>query len=378
MNTYAEVFPPGEFLRDELEARDWSQTQFAAIIGRPVRTVNEIIAGKRSITAETALQLEAPLGTSAELWMNLESQFQLSKVRQSESTIQRKALLHSRFPVRDLAKRGWIDATDEVALLEQQLLKHYCLSSLDDEPSWAHAAKKSSYEGMTYLQWSWIFRVKQIASSLVAPKYDEAKLRGSLPRLKDLMSAPEEARHVPKILNAAGVRFVLVEALPASKIDGVCLWLDENRPVIGMSCRLDRIDNFWFVLRHEIEHLLQEHGKDAGMKLDEDLTGSNDTSGLDDERIANEAASEFGVTEAELRNYVARVNPYIFSREKIIGFSLRLSLHPGIVVGRLHRHMEKRGDSSAYRFLRDYLIKVRHIVAMSGPVDGWGNVYPIA
>ena len=55
MNTYAEVFPPGEFLRDELEARNWSQTEFAEIIGRPVRLINEIIAGKRAITPETAV-----------------------------------------------------------------------------------------------------------------------------------------------------------------------------------------------------------------------------------------------------------------------------------------------------------------------------------
>ena len=47
------------------------------------------------------------------------------------------------------------------------------------------------------------------------------------------------------------------EALPSSKIDGVCLWLDQHSPVIGMSLRFDRIDNFWFVLGHEIEHALK-------------------------------------------------------------------------------------------------------------------------
>jgi HTH-type transcriptional regulator / antitoxin HigA len=46
----AQAFSPGEFLRDELEARDWTQAEFAEIIGRPVRLVNELIAGKRGIT----------------------------------------------------------------------------------------------------------------------------------------------------------------------------------------------------------------------------------------------------------------------------------------------------------------------------------------
>ena len=59
----AEVFPPGEFLQDELAARGWTQTEFAEIIGRPTRVVNEIIAGKRSISPETARDLAAGLGT---------------------------------------------------------------------------------------------------------------------------------------------------------------------------------------------------------------------------------------------------------------------------------------------------------------------------
>ncbi|KAI1694314.1 hypothetical protein Ddc_22202 [Ditylenchus destructor] len=52
-----------------------------------------------------------------------------------------------------------------------------------------------------------------------------------------------------------------VEALSGSKIDGACFWLDAHKPVIGMTLRFDRIDNFWFVLRHEIEHVLREDGR---------------------------------------------------------------------------------------------------------------------
>ena len=79
MKNHAEIFPPGEFLIDELDARDWTQTEFAEIIGRPFRLVNEIALGKRTITPETAIQIAVGLGTSPELWMNLEAQFQLSR-----------------------------------------------------------------------------------------------------------------------------------------------------------------------------------------------------------------------------------------------------------------------------------------------------------
>src|ERR1700730_16372427 len=61
----AEVFPPGEFLGDELEARGWTQTEFAEIISRPQKLVNDIVLGKRSVTPETAADFFAALGTAA-------------------------------------------------------------------------------------------------------------------------------------------------------------------------------------------------------------------------------------------------------------------------------------------------------------------------
>jgi HTH-type transcriptional regulator / antitoxin HigA len=195
----------------------------------------------------------------------------------------------------------------------------------------------------------------------------------ALTQLHALLPAPEEIRRVPRILGDAGVRFVLVEALPGSKIDGACLWLSDDQPVVALSGRLDRIDNFWFVLRHELEHLIQEHGKDAYVKLDEDLSESESAK---DESTANMAASEFVVPENELNGYMARVNPYFFSEERVLGFAGRIGVHPGIVVGRLQKRLEKSNYPNPYRFLRHYLVKVRHFVSQSAPTDGWGNPYP--
>lgn len=75
----AKVFHPGVHLRDELEALGWSQVEFAEIIGRPVRLVNEIVNGKRGISAKTARELGAALGTSPEFWMRLDTSYQLWK-----------------------------------------------------------------------------------------------------------------------------------------------------------------------------------------------------------------------------------------------------------------------------------------------------------
>jgi HTH-type transcriptional regulator/antitoxin HigA len=375
MNTYAEVFPPGEFLKDELEARNWSQTEFAEIIGRPVRLINEIIAGKRAITPETAIQLSASLGTSAELWMNLESQFQLSKVKAPDALIERKAKLYEKFPVREMIRRGWVAGNDDIEILEQHFLEFYCISSVEEPPRLAHAAKRTSYGGEpSILQQSWLFRVKHVASSFVLPKFNPEALRQRLSSIQALQTDPAELRHITKLLNEVGVRFVLVEALPGSKIDGACLWLSDTQPVIAMSSRLDRIDNFWFVLRHEIEHVLLGHGKDEPM-LDEDIGESE--SEQEEEKLANEAASQFGVSDEELNGYIARVNPYFFARERVVGFAARLKVHPGIVVGRLHKTLEKRKYPESYKYLRDHLVKVRQFVTQSAPADGWGTVFPV-
>ncbi len=79
----AVVLPPGETIRAELQARNWTQRFFARRIGRPTQAVNEIIRGRRQITAETALALGEVFGTSAELWMGLEGRYRLHLARQN-------------------------------------------------------------------------------------------------------------------------------------------------------------------------------------------------------------------------------------------------------------------------------------------------------
>ncbi len=87
----AEVFPPGEYLRDELEARGWTQTRFARIIGRPLQTVNGIINGKIRITAQTAKEIAAAFETSAELWMNLQKSYDLFMTPDADPAIHERA-----------------------------------------------------------------------------------------------------------------------------------------------------------------------------------------------------------------------------------------------------------------------------------------------
>tara|TARA_B100000315_G_C14198586_1_gene416598 strand:- start:101 stop:388 length:288 start_codon:yes stop_codon:yes gene_type:complete len=74
------VIPPGEYLAEEIEARDISQKDLARRMGRPANTINEIINEKKGITAETALQLEGVMPEiPARFWLNLETDYQLTR-----------------------------------------------------------------------------------------------------------------------------------------------------------------------------------------------------------------------------------------------------------------------------------------------------------
>lgn len=364
MKAIAEVFPPGEFLKDELEARGWNQTELADIMGRPVRLINEIIAGKRAVMPETAVQLAHAFGTSPELWLNMESRYQLSKVSEPVDLIARRARLYERYPVREMMRRRWIEPTKNIDALEGQFLAHFGIKAVDETPAFRHAAKKSNpLECASMLQLAWLFRARKLAEELVCVPYSQAALRAAVPRLAALLTAPEETRHVPRALAECGVRFVVVEPIPGTKIDGSCFWLSDNKPAIALSLRLDRIDNFWFVLRHEIEHVLQGHGKASGFVLDDDLDANDQVS--EEEVVANNAAEDFCVPRDEMTGFLARVAPF-FSEERVVGFARRLGVHPGIVVGQLQRRLRR------WDLLRRHQAKIRQFLTASARTDGWG------
>jgi len=68
---------PGEVLRDELDALGLSAAAFAAALDVPANRISTILAGKRAVTADTALRLGRFFGTSAKFWLNLQDQYDL-------------------------------------------------------------------------------------------------------------------------------------------------------------------------------------------------------------------------------------------------------------------------------------------------------------
>jgi HTH-type transcriptional regulator/antitoxin HigA len=364
--TPAEVFPAGEFLKDELDERGWTQTEFAGIIGRPIRAVNELILGKRAITPETAHEIAAALGTSAQLWMNLDAAYQLSKVAPVDERISREATLRERFPVREMRKRGWIKEVNSYDELEASVLAYFGLQSVTDAFRFAHAARRNYGEDLSSMQIAWLIRVQQMASALQMGRYSEEKLRAAIPRLERLMTEPEEIRHVAKILADCGVRFVVVEPIPGSKIQGVCFWINDGQsPVIGLTLKGDHIDRFWFDLWHEITHILRGDGKDEPILDDFD----NPTSEHENERAANEGAADHCVPNGPMRDFIARHNP-MFSEKSLIGFARLMKRHPGIIAGQIQK------QTGRWELFKKLQPRVREIIIQSVLTDGYGRTGP--
>jgi HTH-type transcriptional regulator / antitoxin HigA len=364
----AEVFPPGDFLREELEARGWTVSDLAEILGRPASTLNEVINGKRGITPETARGLAEAFGTSAEYWMRLDTYYQLYRKTTEGDGVARRAKLYSRAPIRHMVKRGWIEPSDDIETLEMRVLRFLNIESLDAAPSFRTAARMSaSYVSIAPPQEAWLARAGQLAHAVQVGSFSKDKVDAALYQLALLTHEPREVRHVPRILSEAGIRFVIVEPLPESKIDGASFWLASDAPVVALSLRFGRIDSFWFTLLHEIGHIVN-----GDQSVDDDLleAARSDSGRPERERLADQFASENLIPQKQIEGFIARVRP-VYSTRRILGFAETVHVHPGIVVGQLQHRRE-----ISWANFRGMLVSVREWVTGSAMTDGWGTAVP--
>ncbi|MBL9064030.1 helix-turn-helix domain-containing protein [Tabrizicola sp.] len=369
---------PGQLIEALLEQKGWTQRALGVVLDKADTTINRLISGKASLDAETALMLEEVFSVPAEEFLRLQKGYDLAQARivmRPDPARAVRATLYGDLPLADMIKRGWISAENirDTENVDKGLMRFFGVNRPEDIEVLPHAAKKTAVNtDATPAQIAWLYRVKQMATGILAKPYSKQALLAALPKLKALAVSPEGAAQVPRILAECGIRFVVVETLPAAKIDGVCFWLNPNAPVIGLTLRFDRIDNFWFVLRHEIEHVLQGHGM-SSVVLDAGLEGERAGTGPDvndEERQANLAAQDFLVPVHQMDAFIARKAPF-FSERDLLGFAKIMRVHPGIVAGQLQR------QTNRYDRFREHLAKIRANILPNVFKDGWGDVAPI-
>lgn len=360
--------PPGVYIREELESRGWSQRDLAFILGYSEQTITKVISGKSGISAEMAKALGEAFGTSASLWAGLQKEWELREARDPDPSIKARAELQKKYPIREMISRGWLEEAEQ-SVLQMQFDRFFELEA-NDNVNFAAAARKT-HDRHSPEEEAWLYRVRQLARDIAVPPYSAEKLKAALPQLRALMVDPEDIRFVPEILAGCGVRFVVVEKLNNCKIDGVCTWLG-NEPVIGVTVRHNRLDNFWFVLIHEIEHALRGHGKDGNeiidSKLDDpDPDAVTEVDIKEQEAEADHAAKNFGFPHEKLLSFYSRKAPYIREQD-IIGFSSLNEVHPAIVVGQI-QFLKKD-----YAWLKRWLVPVRQHILPASVVDGFGTI----
>jgi HTH-type transcriptional regulator / antitoxin HigA len=359
---------PGDAIKALMSERGWSQAELAYVLGVTPATVNQVVNSKRPITPEMAKLLAMAFDRPAVEFVEMQARWSLQGASDPDAEVRTRAYAQRRFPLREMAKRGWIKDPAKGAGAHNELCRFFGVNSLEDAAGLAHAARKTATSEATGSQLAWLYRVRAIAREMPTPRYARARLEAAIERMSLMRAAPEETRHVPRLLHEAGVRFVIVEGLPGGQIDGACFWLDNESPVIGMSFRFDRVDNFWFVLRHECAHVLHGHGKSAAI-IDIDIGPSN-TNVDEEEIIANAEAADFCVPAQKMRSFFLRKNPF-FSDIDIQAFAKINHVHPGLVVGQL-QYM-----SGQFRVLRQHLVGVKKFVLPTAMSDGWGDVLAV-
>jgi HTH-type transcriptional regulator/antitoxin HigA len=353
----AEAFPPGEYLRDELDEREWTITEFAEIIGRPIQAVSEILNGKKEITTDTAMAFADALGTTPSLWLNLQTNYRVWTRRNEEqsgvlSPVARRARLRELLPLAEVRKRGWIEDSDDLDQLESNVCELLDIATVADQPQFALAARRSnSADTISIEQTAWLAHVRAIAAKRTVVTFDRdalAELAALLPKV--LASGPTALSSLESMFAQCGVILVFSEGLKGGKLDGAVTFLRDGRPVTALTARGDRFDSLVFTLLHESAHLVLEHLTPDQPSIIEYDIADVATDPLEIE--ANERAHRWLFPEG--------FQVESASLPAIVGAAGELGVHPSIVLGQIQR---RRDNWTLHRRL---IPKVRSVLRDEG------------
>lgn len=359
-----EALSPGEMIAKQIKAKGLTQKAVASISGIDQAVLSRIIKSGRSIDPDTALKLQEAIDINAFqlLEAQLTADFKIAQAGFKErDKIKEARAVYEFAPTQEMINRGWLPGVkknSDLPSLAEGLKKFYDLEDLTQIPAIPHAAKKTNEMSLpTPSQIAWLQRAKQKAQTLkIDRSFNENLMEECFAELHPLLREVSSVTLVADILKNYGIRLVFIEKLKSSKIDGACLWINgKNDPVVAMSLRYDRIDNFWFILRHELEHVRKGEGKSWG-EMDNIET-------MEDE--ANQAFQHFIDPKNSIAEFI-KTNGGHISSIAVEKLATALKIHPGLVAGQVH-HLTQR-----YALFRQYLAPFRNsLVTQGNNIDGW-------
>lgn len=341
---------PGEILLEALEERGMSQSELARRMGRPTKTINEIVNAKAAITPETAIQLERTLGIDASFWNQLETLYREYLAReQAEKELEAVADWADRFPVRDLERRGLIPQGLGQAERVEALFAFFGVASVSAwKTHWlapdASFRRSAAFETSPEATAAWLRWGEIEAAKVDTPVFSATRLREATQEIRGLTRGADVAHAIARaqaLLVTAGVVLLITPAFKDTHVSGAARWIATDRALVQLSARFKTNDHLWFSLLHELAHLLERK------KSDHFDSGPDATGNDGDESAADRFARDVLIDPAA---YAEFVSAGIVTEQSIRDFAHEQQVAPGLVVGRLQQ--EGLVERSHFNYLK--------------------------
>jgi len=250
------------------------------------------------------------------------------------------------FPVKEMYKRGWFEgftgslseAVAEADALVTTFMRHVSrrpVVSLQRQ----HIRAGSKSNPFALLAWQYRVLAQANAASLSQAFKPGTLTEGWFKALVQFSRLSDGPKRAKKFVEEAGIAVVIEPHLPSTFLDGAAL-LGEERPVVGLTLRYDRLDNFWFVLLHELMHVKLHLKRGSVEDIFDDIQGEPD----DIEQEADQRAGQTLIPDALWKIALAR---YVRTEESVRAFSSANKISPAIVAGRIQM------EAGNYVILRD-------------------------
>lgn len=345
----AQATHPGVLIKDELDATPkLNQRTLAKELGVQPSFLNEIIKGKRPVTADIAILLENILGISADYWMKFQSQYEIDKARIKKKNIKKLRnieiwnIVKDYVPVQYFRKHNYL--IDELESDIKKIIKIYNIETVDDlvdsfsKDKFAYYRKSEKLKIDDKNMFAWSSLAQYEAKKQKTNTFNFDNLNQLCINLNNLFyENSNTVNRVQILLNQFGVKMLLIDKLEKTPIDGFSFWSDRN-PVIALTLRHNRIDNFAFTILHEIGHIDLHLRNDRDRKF-MDLTINQNLKECEKEadNYAKETLIQKKIWQDILGNHLPP------SDDKIIALGNQYRINPAILLGRVSYEMNCYG-----------------------------------
>ena len=309
--------------------------------------VSEVLAGKRGITMSMARALHHHLGISADVLLQ-------DPGAELDPTFDNMNPL--RFPLKQMAKEGWIDNVTDPLDRSEELIGGLIERAGGREVAAAVLYRKNDQRRINaktdeyaLRAWCWYVMATAQEDSPDIPYHGGSVTESFLRRIAQLSTSQDGPKRAQDLLEQHGIGLRVVPHLRRTHLDGAALQLADGRPVIGLTLRYDRIDNFWFTLLHELAHVgLHLDSEDGNTVFVDDHSLRYVEAGREDstERDADRWAEDALIPPHIWEDSAARFNPTSMA---VVDLAWQAGVHPAIVAGRV------RHEQGNYRLLSQFV-----------------------